>query len=90
MMRTAVQHGRQVAALDEPHIHKQSPVDLAVEVDRDDVRVVQSRRRMVFAAEALLKHLVMGKVGGQQLERDNPIDGRVVGPPHLAHPATAQ
>jgi Domain of unknown function (DUF427) len=37
-----------VAALDQPHVHKQPPVDLAVEVDRNHMRAVQPRGRMGF------------------------------------------
>jgi hypothetical protein len=61
-----------------------------VSVDRHDVRAVQSRGGVGFTAEPFLKHRVFGNLGGQDLDRDGSVDDGVVGPPNLAHTATAQ
>jgi len=52
-------HGLQVAALDQPHTHERSTVDLPIVMDRDHVRGVQSCRRVGFAAESPLKILIL-------------------------------
>ena len=88
--RAVGQHGGQVAALDQPHTHKQSAVDLPVVMDRDHMRGVQSRRGVGFPAESPLKVLVLRQIRGQDFDRDDPVGDGVVGTPYLAHPARAQ
>src|SRR5947209_10081254 len=45
---------------------------------------------MRFTTKPLLEHLVAGDLGGQNLDRDDPIDDGVVGTPHLAHAASSE
>ncbi|VAZ77002.1 hypothetical protein LAUMK15_03612 [Mycobacterium persicum] len=52
--------------------------------------VAQSCGGMSFATEPLLEHFVVGNLGRQDLDRDDPVGDGVIGPPHLAHAAAAQ
>ena len=63
LKRPLGQQGLQVAALDQPHGHKQPAVDLAEVVDGDDVRLVQTRSRAGFAAEPLYIGRILGDIG---------------------------
>ncbi len=63
--------------------------DAAV-VDRDDVRVVQPRRRLCLAAEALDELLVLGVPLREHLDRDLAVQGRVLGEPDRRHAAGAE
>ena len=49
--RTVRDEVREVAAVDEAHVDEELAVDLAVVVDRDDVRVVELRRQRGLALE---------------------------------------
>lgn len=60
---------RKVSASDQAHVQVQLPVDVAVPVDGDDVRVAQPGRGERFAAEPYDESLVLGQGLGQQLER---------------------
>src|ERR1700676_4414280 len=51
---------------------------------------VQPCRGVGFAAESLLKVLVVREVSGQDFDRDDPVGVGVMGPPHLAHAAATQ
>ena len=88
--RARVDQGLQIGPADQPHGHVQAAVDLADVVDRHDVGVVQPRGGAGFAAEPLVEIGVLGVVGEQHLQRDDAVDGGVVGAPHLAHAAAAQ
>jgi hypothetical protein len=88
--RPVGEHGLQVAALDQSHTHEQSTVDLPIVMDRDHVRGAQSCGRVGFAAEPLLKVLVVREVSGQDFDRDDPVGVGVMRPPDLTHAAAAQ
>jgi hypothetical protein len=88
--RAVVEHGLQVHAVDQPHGHVKPTVDLPDVVDRHDVRIVKARRCTRLAAEPLLELRVLGEVRQQHLQGHHPVDGGVVGAPHLAHAAAAQ
>jgi hypothetical protein len=59
-------------------------------MDRHHMRLVELRRRVGFTAEPLLKHAVLSEVRRQHLQHHDAIGHGVIGPPHLAHAATAQ
>jgi hypothetical protein len=59
-----------VAALHVSHRDEQHAVALARSEDRNDVRVVDGRRRPGLADEALAERIVQGERGGEQLEGD--------------------
>ncbi len=80
----------QVAAFDQPHVHIETAINFAVVMDRNDVGAIETRRRTRFAAEPLLKHLVVGQVLRKDFHRDDAVGGGVKGAPYLTHPAAAQ
>lgn len=88
--RTVVQHLREIAALDEPHVDEQHPVDLPEIVDRDDVRVREPGDGLRFAGEALAELRILRGRGVQHLQRHVPIALRVVRQIHLTHPTAAE
>ena len=63
---------------------------LAAVEDRDDVRVVEARRALRLAAEALDELLVGGVPLVQQLQRDLPAELLVLGEVDVGHPARAE
>ncbi len=77
-------------SLDEAHVDEEPSVDLAVVVDGDDVRVVQSRCGVGLATEPLLEGGVLGEMRKENLDGHHPIGARVEGPPDLSHTAAAQ
>ncbi|PQM44595.1 hypothetical protein C1Y40_05246 [Mycobacterium talmoniae] len=81
--------GGQVAALDEPHVEVEAAVDVAVVVDRHDVRVVEVRGATGVVAEALRKLRIRGELRGQHLDGDDAVGAGVVGAIHLAGVAAA-
>jgi hypothetical protein len=88
--RAARQHRAQVGALDQPHVDEQLATDLAVAVDRDDVRLAEPGGHLGLVAEPRGVVRVAGQARQQQLERDHPVLGGVVGPVDLAHAAAAE
>jgi hypothetical protein len=86
---TVLQHGPEVAALDQPHVQVEQAIDLPVAVDRHHMRVVEPGRGLRFAPEPLLEGGVLGEMEWKHLERDNPVGFGVVGPVDLAHTAPA-
>ena len=64
------QDRRQVRALDVAHRDVQQPVDLARLVDRHDARMLGRRRQPRLAQEPLTEPLIVGELGGEQLQRD--------------------
>ena len=52
-----LQHGPEVAALDQPHVQIEPAIDFAVAVDRHHMRVVEPGRGLRFAPEPLLERL---------------------------------
>ena len=60
--RPLCKHGLHVAALDQPHIHEQAPVDFPVRVNRHHMRLVQLCGGVGLASETLLEDAVFGKV----------------------------
>ena len=80
----------EVPAVDVAHVDVQLTVDLAVAVDRDDVRAAQSRHVEGFATEPLLELGLVGEVADQPLERDGAAVLVVVGPVDLTHPAASE
>ena len=59
-------------------------------VNRDDVRVVQRRRRPGFADEAGQAVLIVGRGGGQHLQRHATAETDVLSEVDLAHSALAE
>ncbi len=58
-------------------------------VDRDDIRVIERRGGPRLAIEPLAPVRIARQLAGQDLERDPPLQPRVVGEVDLAHPAFA-
>ena len=79
----------QVTALDVAHGQVQPVVTLPGLVDRDHVRVIERRRQPRLSQEATAEALVVGKLGGHQLQRHRPIQRHVVRPVNHTHPAAA-
>jgi hypothetical protein len=59
-------------------------------VNVHDVRVVEGRGRTGFLLEAGAALVVLGELGGQDLEGDLPLQPRILGAVHLAHAPDAQ
>ena len=74
-------------ALDVLHRDPVAAVGLAAVVDADHVRVLEPRRRLRLAAEALDELRVLGEALVQELERHPAAEHRVVGEPDVGHPA---
>jgi hypothetical protein len=79
----------QVGAVDVAHHQVQLRVDLARVVDRDDVRVLERRRRLRLRQEARPEVLVPRELRDDQLEGHGPLQAAVVGAVDDAHPAAA-
>ena len=52
--------------------------------------VIEPGRSVGLPPESLLVDLIVGEIGGQQLQGDIPGVDRIVSLPHLTHAATAQ
>jgi len=59
-------------------------------VNRDDVRVIQRRRRPGFADEPGQAVLIVGECRRQHFQRDPAAETGVLSEIHLAHPAFAE
>ena len=68
---------------------ERTAVDFAEVVNDQDVRVIDRRCRARFGAETPQAVRIRSDVGGQQLQRDLPVELRVVRPEHFAHAAGA-
>ena len=79
----------ELGAVDEAHRDVQLAGDLAGVVDGDDVRVVDRGGQPRLAQEALAEALVLGELGGEDLQRHRPLECEVVGAVDDAHPAAA-
>ena len=77
-------------AVEELHDDEGAAVFLADVVDGADVGMVQRRRSLRLAPEALQSLRVLGHVFGQELERDETVEPGVLGLVHDAHSAAAQ
>ena len=80
----------QVMPLDVSHGDEEEVVGRAGLVDRDDVRVVDRRRELRLAEEAVAERPVLGEGGGQQLHRDLPLESEIFGQVDDAHAPRAQ
>ena len=80
----------QVATLDQPHVHIEPPIDLAVGVDRDDVWVVQPRGRFGLPAEPLHERIVLRQLRREHLDSNSSVCGRVMSAPNFTHTAATQ
>ena len=78
-----------IGAVDHAHVDEEHAVDLAVVVDRYDVRFLQPPGRMRLALQPLAEHRVVRRALRQQLQRDDAILDGVLGLVDLAHPALA-
>jgi hypothetical protein len=83
----AAQHRGQVGALDQSHVDVELAVDLAVVVDRDDVRFAQHRGQRGLPLEPLAVLRVGDQVPGHPLHRDHPVAPGVERAEHLTHAA---
>ena len=79
----------EVRPVDVAHRDEQAAVDLTGLVDRDHVRMVERRREPRLAKQPLAEALVVGELGGEELERDRPVEAGVAGAVDLAHPTPA-
>ena len=87
---TALQALVQVTPLDVAHGYEEEIVSRPRLVDRDDVRMVDRRGQLRLAQEAVTKRFVSGQAGGQQLQRDLPLEPQILGQVDDAHAAEAQ
>ena len=79
----------QIVAVDEPHGDVRPSVALAVVVDRDDVGVLDRRRRTRLAQEALANARIAEQPGRDDLQRDGTVETQLRGLVDDAHaPAT--
>ena len=79
----------QVFAFDPGHHHLDRVANRLDVVDRDDVRVLQHRRHLRLANEAVEEARAQAEIGVHDLERHPPTQPRVVRPVHRAHAAPA-
>jgi hypothetical protein len=79
----------EVGAVYEPHREIDVAVDVAGVVDRNHIRVFQRHDELGLAGEALAETLVERKSGRDELDRDRPLQAKVVRPVHDTHPAAA-
>jgi hypothetical protein len=77
-------------SLHELHRDVERPLGFADVVDRQDVRVVQGRRRAGLLLEAEASRAILGDGLRQHLDRDLAAELRVPRPVHLAHPSRAE
>ena len=77
-------------ALEQLRDHVERAVGLAEIVNRQDVRMGQRRDRLGLALEAREGLRAPGELPGEDLDRNLPVQARVPGPVHLAHPASAE
>ena len=84
------QHLAEVLALDQPHVEEELAVDLAVAVDRDDVRVGERRGEPRLPAETSAVQRVLRQRRRQHLQRDPAVLLGVVGAVDIAHAAAAE
>ena len=75
---------------DEGHLDVEPTVDVAVVVDRDDVRGVQARGQRGLSTEPVGVLGVGAQPGAQDLERDLAVLAGVDRAPDLSHPAPAE
>jgi hypothetical protein len=85
----ALQQFGQVDTTHQRHVDVELAVDLAVVVDRDDVRLGQPRGELRFPAESRLERGVRAEPGRQALERHRPLSNRVERPKDLPHTSDA-
>ena len=67
----------EIDAIDQAHVEVRLAVDLAVVMDRDDVRVAQAGGKLGLAQEPALEVEVAGQPGWEALERHAPRSLRV-------------
>ena len=89
LQRTVLEKSVHIATLDQPHRHVEASVDFAELMYRDHMGLVETGCSLRLAAKPLSKHLVAGVGFGQNLQCHDTVHIRVIGPPHLAHAATA-
>ena len=81
---------RRSVALEELHRHVEEAVLLPEVVHGDDVRVVEERRRLRLALEALQGLVAGGDPGAERLQGHEAVEDRVPGLVDLAHRAAAE
>ena len=86
----ALQALLQVTPLDVAHGDEEEVLGRPGLVDRDDVRMVDRGGQLRLAQEAVTERLVLGEAGGQQLERNPPLEPQILGQVDDAHAAEAQ
>ena len=72
-----------------PHGDEEHPVRLARREHRDDVRIIDGRRRSRLTDEAPLKRRIARQRRRENLQRDQPAEPFITGPEHDRHPALA-
>ena len=82
-----LQHGGQVLAVDQAHVHVELTVDLAEVVNRYDVRFLQPPRGAGLALHPRAEHRIVGQRLRHQLQRHDPVPHRVLGLVDVAHAA---
>ena len=86
----ALQPVSQVAPLDVAHGDEEEVVRGPRLVDRDDVRVVDRGGQLRLAQEAVAERRVLGDPGGEQLQRNAPLQPQILGQVDDPHAADAQ
>ena len=80
----------QVTPLDVAHGDEEEIVGRPSLIDRDDVRMVDRRGQLRLVQEAVTERFVHGEAGGQQLQRDAPLEPQILGQVDDAHATPAQ
>jgi hypothetical protein len=80
----------QVPTLHVAHGDEQQAICLAGLVDRHDVGVVDRRRQLRLAQEALAERLIVGEAGGEQLQRNGPPQPAILREVDHAHAAAGR
>jgi hypothetical protein len=87
---TARQRAIEALPLDMLHGEKLHSLTFLDAEDGDDVRMAERRHRLRLAAEAGEAHRIAGKLGGENLEGDGPLEVGVLGEVDLSHPPFAE
>jgi hypothetical protein len=85
--RSLTEHLAEVRAIDVLHRDEEPTLSLVRVVDRDDVRMLQTRRGRGLADESVAEPRIVGEVRVEQLQSDLPTQLEVLGEIDDGHPA---
>ena len=86
----AAQKLLQVRAIDVTHRDEQPSIRLSRLIDRDDVRVIEARRKARLAQHPISETDVFGEIPKKELQRHRPLQASITSAIDLAHPSTAE